>query len=599
VTSEAEIQRLILGFEAVLSGKDAGRVVDASDAVIDDVERVRALVGQGDGPEAVRRLALASWIEAYVEIQRERLRQAFDAAIRTERLLAGTDLLEIRGRNWSILGQLFARSGHVEESIRWFRRVEGLAGAVTPYCLNQARLSLAWVLRRDGRLEEATRILSEMLTLPDDDPLLPSVLINAASTLWQVGRAEEAEELILRARALPTLAARSDLSAWSDAIGAWVAAARRDWPTAADRARRALAGAAGRSDIRGSASRALGTVALEGGDPAIADEARAAIEEALRQTAARSLLVERLELLGVMSRLCEARGDFASAVRHLAAARALEAGFAREGRKFQFEAEDLRVELARVQLEAATLRAHQEALDEANRALSRSDAARLRLLRTLAHDLRNPLTSLFASLELARMPDPARASRGLTLAMASAQRMEEILGAVLGSSGAREPLATTDVAAVARGSAAAFESLTIRKGQLLLVSAPGPALVEGDASAVGRIIDNLLSNAIKFTPMGGAIHVRVDATPTRVELHVLDDGPGFPPESLDEGPLFGHQLATRPTGGESGLGIGLHTVHELVTGMGGTLRIGNRREGGADVRVMLPTPTHLRAAPGA
>ncbi len=76
--------------------------------------------------------------------------------------------------------------------------------------------------------------------------------------------------------------------------------------------------------------------------------------------------------------------------------------------------------------------------------------------------------------------------------------------------------------------------------------------------------------------------------PDRVDLRVLDQGPGFPGIDPSEGLLYGKQLENRATGGEQSWGLGLHTVYRLLAELGGFLSLGNREEGGAMVRVTLP-----------
>jgi signal transduction histidine kinase len=64
--------------------------------------------------------------------------------------------------------------------------------------------------------------------------------------------------------------------------------------------------------------------------------------------------------------------------------------------------------------------------------------------------------------------------------------------------------------------------------ELLVEAPPGPTLVLGNPTALGRIIRNLVDNAIRHSPPGAAVHVSV-ASEGRPSVRVRDEGAGFPP----------------------------------------------------------------------
>ncbi len=111
-------------------------------------------------------------------------------------------------------------------------------------------------------------------------------------------------------------------------------------------------------------------------------------------------------------------------------------------------------------------------------------------------------------------------------------------------------------------------------------------LAMGGKEALGRAVMNLLVNACEGDGQQGAsrVHVVVAAPPSAafVSVHVQDNGPGFPRHLLERGV---QRASTTKTAGS---GLGLHLVRNFVEASGGTLRLANRPEGGAEVELRLP-----------
>jgi signal transduction histidine kinase len=126
------------------------------------------------------------------------------------------------------------------------------------------------------------------------------------------------------------------------------------------------------------------------------------------------------------------------------------------------------------------------------------------------------------------------------------------------------------------------------KQATLAVSAPEDLRVHADPLRLEQAVGNLVDNALRH---GGR---RVElATATRdghVELHVRDDGPGFPPELLD-GAFERFTRADEARGrAEGGAGLGLAIVAAIAHAHGGSVGARNREEGGADVWLAVRAP---------
>jgi signal transduction histidine kinase len=218
-------------------------------------------------------------------------------------------------------------------------------------------------------------------------------------------------------------------------------------------------------------------------------------------------------------------------------------------------------------------------------------------LKAQSHDAGNTLSSALINSEaLLRaastvqsdaLPTDAReAAADLRKAL---ERLSNILRDVR-EIGNRDALPRTDVSlattltAVLNEVSARFPRMTMaapeRERTSLLLS------VYGGASALHSILSNLVLNACEGNGSAHAsnvwIEVNTDDAAMRCEIRVADDGPGFSSTQLSDGvPVF-------ETSKPNGSGLGLYTVERLVAANQGALSRRNRRDGGAEVTVLLP-----------
>ncbi|MDR7377137.1 PAS domain S-box-containing protein [Rhodoferax ferrireducens] len=135
------------------------------------------------------------------------------------------------------------------------------------------------------------------------------------------------------------------------------------------------------------------------------------------------------------------------------------------------------------------------------------------------------------------------------------------------------------------------QPLSSQKGHVIEISdQDADVWVLGDKARLIQVLSNLLHNAVKFTPIGGHIGVRISASGAHADILVKDDGPGIPPQQLQNiFELFvqGEQDSARSLGG---LGLGLSLVQELVALHGGSISaFSTGRSGeGAEFLVQLP-----------
>ncbi len=142
--------------------------------------------------------------------------------------------------------------------------------------------------------------------------------------------------------------------------------------------------------------------------------------------------------------------------------------------------------------------------------------------------------------------------------------------------------------------------------QLAMDSAATATTIDGDTVRLRQVLHHLVENAIRFAPPGSTIRLRTsdaflpafgDAPVKAVNLEIIDDGPGIPPEDIED--IFKpFHRGTRPVAAANGAGLGLPLCRTIVEQHGGHLRAINRPDGGTVFEVRLPCSA-LPAAPDA
>ena len=211
------------------------------------------------------------------------------------------------------------------------------------------------------------------------------------------------------------------------------------------------------------------------------------------------------------------------------------------------------------------------------------------------HELRTPLATLRAELELAGRPgrDRGELVDAVTAAAGETDRLIRLAEDLLtlaradGSDGflRTRPIDLTDVTAAAARAASAIGDL---RDIDVVVEGPPHLEVRGDPDRLRQALDNLLANAVRHSPDHGVVTLTVTAHAGRVVLTVADDGPGFPEAFLPHAfERFRRADNARARDG-GGSGLGLAIVETIARAHHGCVRAVNRTEGGAVVEIDLP-----------
>ena len=251
-------------------------------------------------------------------------------------------------------------------------------------------------------------------------------------------------------------------------------------------------------------------------------------------------------------------------------------------RKFRQAAEGERERLLRNETQAReAAQAQNEAKDE--------------FLAMLGHELRNPLAAIAgatALLERVGLGAPG-AERCLGIISRQNHHLSHIVNDLLDVSRLmsgkialeKEPL---DMADCVRQCVEALRTTELAKGHPITVQASRTGF-SGDAVRIDQILNNLLTNALKFSGPGGEVKVTVGEVAGKAVVTVQDSGAGMTPELLArvfdpfvQGPAPANRL-------QSGLGIGLALVRQLVRLHGGDVEAASAGVGqGSTFSVWLP-----------
>jgi len=215
----------------------------------------------------------------------------------------------------------------------------------------------------------------------------------------------------------------------------------------------------------------------------------------------------------------------------------------------------------------------------------------------LAHELRNPLTSIKLLVQ-ANREETAEAGvppEDLDIIELEIRRMERCLQMFLDFARPPRPeRRLIDLADPVHRTLALVGARASKQGVgVRFLSPEAPLLVEADGEQLQQLLVNLTLNALDMMPQGGMLEVELRAAEGGcAEVLVRDTGPGVPPDLLPR--LFEPFVSSK----ETGLGLGLVISRRIADSHGGTLVAANRPEGGACFTLQLPVAAEPAARAG-
>jgi len=230
-------------------------------------------------------------------------------------------------------------------------------------------------------------------------------------------------------------------------------------------------------------------------------------------------------------------------------------------------------------------------LEDMTHSLSERMDAIERFAADVAHEIKNPLTSIRSAVEtLDLVTDPAARARLLAILQNDVNRLDRLVTDISNASRldaelSREPPKALDLNRLLT------EVTSLYEAQLRPGDAPGsvrvrfssadpahPAQILARETPIGQVFRNLIDNARSFSPADGEVRVSLSRAKGRLITTVEDDGPGVPPDNLET--IFERFYTSRPKGrafgGNSGLGLSI--ARQIVEAHGGQIHAENRHD---------------------
>ncbi len=210
----------------------------------------------------------------------------------------------------------------------------------------------------------------------------------------------------------------------------------------------------------------------------------------------------------------------------------------------------------------------------------------------VAHEIKNPLTSLRSAVEtVAKVDNASDRDRLMEIIQHDVQRLDRLISDISNASrldaelsrdemGAvdlrplLEQLADLNRAPMERGAAGGGSSNIV-----LEIPQKKDVIVRGTEGRLAQVFENLISNALSFSPPGGSVYVRVVPDKKTVKITVEDEGPGIPENKLDN--IFERFYSERPKHEDFGVhsGLGLSIAKQIVEAHGGRIFAENMKAG--------------------
>ena len=222
----------------------------------------------------------------------------------------------------------------------------------------------------------------------------------------------------------------------------------------------------------------------------------------------------------------------------------------------------------------------------------------------VAHEIRNPLTSIRSAVDTLPLVSDAKArTRLLDILQQDVTRLDRLVTDISNASRldaelSREEPRAFDLARLLQDLIGPYATSTRKAGAPVRFVEPdslAPMLVVGREGPLGQVFRNLIDNARSFSPPGGEVRVKLRRANHEVLAAVEDDGPGVPDENLET--VFQRFYTSRPKGTAFGSnsGLGLSIARQIVLAYHGRIWAENRKGPGGEIEgarfvVALPEP---------
>jgi two-component system sensor histidine kinase ChvG len=229
-------------------------------------------------------------------------------------------------------------------------------------------------------------------------------------------------------------------------------------------------------------------------------------------------------------------------------------------------------------------------LEDMTHSLSERMDAIERFAADVAHEIKNPLTSIRSAIEtLDLVTEPAARARLLGILQNDVNRLDRLVTDISNASRLDAELSREHPKAIdltkLLGEVSSLYEAQLRPGPApgsvrvrFAAEGPRPILVLARETPIGQVFRNLIDNARSFSPEDGEVRVNLIHQRGKATVIVDDDGPGVPADNLET--IFERFYTSRPKGrafgGNSGLGLSI--ARQIVEAHGGQIHAENRKD---------------------
>ncbi|NGO77563.1 sensor histidine kinase KdpD [Streptomyces sp. YC504] len=253
-------------------------------------------------------------------------------------------------------------------------------------------------------------------------------------------------------------------------------------------------------------------------------------------------------------------------------------------------AEDRRV-LAAFAAQAAVVLDRQRLMTEAEQARTLAEGNRIRtaLLAAVSHDLRTPLAGIKAAVTSLRSDDVEWSEEDRAELLAGieegADRLDHLVGNLLDMSRLQTGTVTPLIREIDLDEVVPMALGGVPEGAADLDIPESLPMVSVDKGLLERAVANIVENAVKYSPDGKPVRVSASAIGNRVEIRVVDRGPGIPDDAKERVFEPFQRYGDAPRG--AGVGLGLAVARGFTESMGGTLSAEDTPGGGLTMVLTL------------
>lgn len=234
--------------------------------------------------------------------------------------------------------------------------------------------------------------------------------------------------------------------------------------------------------------------------------------------------------------------------------------------------------------------------EQKNRLLTQVEELKTNFLSMMSHDLKTPIARIHGMAETALSEDKSlgeNQKKALHTIIQSSEQLNQFIESILDLSrieakAVKLHKTSKDINTLVQDVTDRYEFLAQSKNIQIVKELEPLFSVKIDGELIRQVLSNLIENAIKYSPENSTIKVRTKEGHGKIKVSVVDEGPGIPPEELDNVFLKFYRSKQVKTSAIKGTGLGLYLAKYFVELHGGSLKAESQIQKGSRFTVEIP-----------